>query len=41
MMNLVIIAGRTVISATARELAILATAYVAGKRLNRKKRKEK
>ena len=41
MMNLVIIAGRTIIGATAKELAILATAYVADKCLNRKKLKEK
>lgn len=41
MLPFVIWGGNVLISATARELAILATAYVAGKCLNRKKRKEK
>lgn len=39
MMNLVIIAGRTIIGVTAKELAILATTYLAGKAIKAKQGK--
>lgn len=39
MMNLVIIAGRTFIGVTAKELAILATTYLAGKVIKSKQGK--
>ena len=38
-MNLVIIAGRTLISVTAKELAILSATYLAGKSIKSKRNK--
>lgn len=41
MMGLVLIAGKTVISLTTKELAILATTYLAGKSIKSKRDKVK